>query len=214
MFNSPKSAIAKLLSSVSVIAVVAGCSGPFDPNGGISIGLSVGTDRAPSISIVGDLNVGTLEEEVEPEPPQEENLDNIVYRYHDETVRNLPVDPFITGKLSEITREHLPPGTLINVVSGGQDAIGTGTNRIGSTRHDVDHYGHGGAVDFYLSIDGEDILPPSHPEIYETLIFEAAKFSRGIGHYAWVCTLVTARLHSGDPTRRKLPLIRIFAART
>lgn len=42
----------------------------------------------------------------------------------------------------------------IRISSGGQDRIGHGTRRTGSTRHDIDHTGKGGAADLEMLIGG------------------------------------------------------------
>jgi hypothetical protein len=130
-------------------------------------------------------------EEPEVKPIEEEEAapeaatDNVVYLFHSGTIRNRPIDPELIATLSHIVETKLPPGTKINVTSGGQDAKGQGTHRTGSTRHDVDAHGHGQAVDFFLTINGKKVLPGSHPDLYAALIFEAAKYFPGIGHYSW-----------------------------
>jgi hypothetical protein len=183
---------ARLLSTVSALALMAGCSGPFDPNGTIGGSIQIGPDGKPTFSLIGDFVVGPdpKEEPVvkpieEEEAAQEAATDNVVYLFQSGTIRNRPVDAELIATLSHIVETKLPPGTMINVTSGGQDPKGEGPNRTGSTRHDVDANGHGQAVDFFLTLDGKKVLPGTHPEIYAALIFEAAKYFPWIGHYSW-----------------------------
>lgn len=171
---------------------MAGCTGPFDPNGAISGTIQIGHDGKPTLSVMSDFVVGNdPNEEPEIKPNAEKETapadidDNVIYLFHQGTIRNRPVDPELMQTLSHIVKTKLPAGTIINVTSGGQDAKGEGTNRTGSTRHDVDEHGHGQAVDLFLSVNGEKVLPGSHPEHYETLILEAARHFPGIGHYSW-----------------------------
>lgn len=192
MTYAPKTTKGILLSSVSAIALMAGCTGPFDPNGTIGGSVQIGPDGKPTLSITGDFVIGNDPKEepevkphVEEETAQEASTDNVIYLFHDGTIRDRPVDPEIMEKLSHIAETKLPSGTMINVTSGGQDAKGEGPNRTGSTRHDVDEHGHGQAVDLFLTVNGTKVLPDSHPELYATLIFEAAKHFPGIGHYSW-----------------------------
>lgn len=183
---------ARLLGTVSAIALMAGCTGPFDPNGTIGGSIQIGLDGKPTLSITGDFVVGKdpkKEPEVKPHVEEEEVptavANNVVYLFHEDTVRDRPVDPELMETLSHIVETKLPPGTMINVTSGGQDAKGEGSDRTGSTRHDVDEHGHGQAVDLFLTVEGAKVLPGSHPELYTILIFEAAKHFHGIGHYSW-----------------------------
>lgn len=192
MKYSALSTKARLLGTVSAIALVAGCSGPFDPNGTIGGSIQIGPDGKPTLGITADFVVGKdpkEEPEVKPHVEEEEvapvATDNVVYLFHDGTIRNRQVDPELIETLSHIVETKLPTGTKINVTSGGQDAKGKGPNRTGSTRHDVDEHGHGQAVDFFLAVNGEKVLPGTHPETYAVLIFEAAKYFPGIGHYSW-----------------------------
>ena len=186
-----------LLSSVSAMALMAGCTGPFTPDGGLDLGLEVGPDGVPKISVRGTISLGDdveVEKLVAPAVKMEVapggdathfEADNVRYLYTPATIRDRPVDPFLMAQLSEIANDNLPPGTTINVTSGGQMRKGFGSRRTGSTRHDVNEHGFGGAVDFHLSVNGKKMLPGTHPEIYAKLIFEAGKTFPGIGHYAW-----------------------------
>lgn len=184
---------ARLMGTVSAIALMAGCTGPFDPTGSFGGSIQIGPNGKPSFSVTGEFVVGKdpMEEPgVKPhveegEVAPEATTDNVVYLFHTGTVRNRSVDPKLIATLSQIVEINLLPGTKINITSGGQDAKGEGLNRTGSTRHDVDEHGHGQAVDLFLTVNGKKVLPGSHPELYAVLIFEAAKYFPGIGHYSW-----------------------------
>ncbi len=66
--------------------------------------------------------------------------------------RNKPIRDSLRGLLSaaadEVGIDH------IRISSGGQDRLGRGSRRTGSTRHDVDANGKGGAADLEMLIGG------------------------------------------------------------
>lgn len=67
-------------------------------------------------------------------------------------IRNKPIQARLAKALSESADDagidH------VRISSGGQDAKGHGTRRTGSTRHDIDATGKGGAADLELLIGG------------------------------------------------------------
>ncbi|MEQ1945167.1 hypothetical protein ABMA32_22370 [Mesorhizobium sp. VNQ89] len=71
------------------------------------------------------------------------------------------------------------------IVSAGQSPKGSGGKRTGSTRHDVDDTGHAHTSDIVLTLDGKDILPGDHKDIYSKFLKNAAGKFPGIGHYRW-----------------------------
>jgi len=109
--------------------------------------------------------------------------DNIQYLLSGK-IRNLPVRHNLMERLSEIVAD-LDGGLKIAVTSAGQPALGTTGKRTGSTRHDIDENGYGGAVDLHLRLHGEKILPGDAFALYEQLIETAAQYFPGIGHYQW-----------------------------
>ena len=183
-----------LLSSVSVLALAAGCTGPFDPTESCSSGLtlSMDTDLKSKVTLNVDCEVDSAAQpSATPEIEQEEVIgietdakhfqaNNVVYLFGPKTVRNLPVDPDLMARISTVANNNMPPNTVINVTSGGQPPKGQVGKRTGSTRHD-----HGNAVDFHFEIDGIVVLPDQRPDLYQKFIFEIAKTYAGIGHYAW-----------------------------
>ncbi len=97
--NFPKiSTKARLLGTVSTIALMAGCTGPFDPNGTIGGGIQIGPDGKPTLSINGDFVIGSdPKEELELKPHAEEEAteettiaDGII-----ETADALGIDPLV-----------------------------------------------------------------------------------------------------------------------
>ena len=91
-------------------------------------------------------------------------------------IRDQPVDHGIMATLSQsVSRMGGEYGMV--VTSGGQPS--EGHDRTGSHRHD-----HGGAVDFYLTRNGEKLLPNDHKEEYAALIRDISAVL-GIGHYSW-----------------------------
>lgn len=71
------------------------------------------------------------------------------------SIRNKPIQLRLRNILS--TAAERTGITAVRISSGGQDAKGRGTRRTGSTRHDVDATGHGGAADLELLI-GNHVL--------------------------------------------------------
>jgi hypothetical protein len=89
--------------------------------------------------------------------------------------RDQPVDPQIMQTLSGVVADMGPEYGIV-VTSGGQPSHGH--NRTGSTRHD-----HGGAVDFFLTRDGQRVNPGQDKALYSELISNSAAFFSGMGHY-------------------------------
>ena len=71
---------------------------------------------------------------------------------------------------------ELGPNIGVVVTSGGQAPIGSGGTRTGSVRHDIDRTNQGGAVDFYLTRNGDRVNPGDDPQLYEQLIEKGATF--------------------------------------
>ena len=116
-------------------------------------------------------------------------------------IRSIPVSKTFQRQVTSIVRQ-LGPEYDIKVTSGAQmsieDARSLGARRnsrgqwalpnglvlrTGSTRHDVDHNGHGNTADLVLVKDGKEITPASDPAEYERFIELAAPHFPGIGHY-------------------------------
>ena len=77
--------------------------------------------------------------------------------------RNKPVSATLSGAMS-----FLPEmGITMEVFSGGQDGIGEGDQRTGSTRHD-----HGDAADVFFYKDGQklDWANPDHVPIFREIV--------------------------------------------
>jgi hypothetical protein len=87
---------------------------------------------------IGDAAMSALGKPAQPAPPSENWL-----RYSNtNAIRSAPLDPSLVnamGFLGDL-------GVTMDVVSGGQDAAGSGSKRTGSTRHD---HGKAADVDFY-----------------------------------------------------------------
>lgn len=106
--------------------------------------------------------------------------DNIRYDIGPRTIRDDPVDSTIMARLSNIVG-NMGSEYGIVVTSGGQPSEGTdGVDRTGSHRHD-----HGGAVDFYLTRNGQRVNPNEDKQLYSELIERSAPYFSGIGHYDW-----------------------------
>ena len=98
--------------------------------------------------------------------------------------RDKPVSEDFLGRLRGAVAP-LGDGIGVKIVSGGQDAIGTGGKRTGSTRHDVDPSGEAQTADVVLTRNGMVIKPTEDKELYGRFLYEAAKVYPGIGHYDW-----------------------------
>src|SRR5262245_29076184 len=98
-------------------------------------------------------------------------------------IRHLPVDPRRLQRMQEILAS-IDPELDIDVVSGGQPALGSRGRRTGSTRHDV-HGGVSETADIVFSRRGQQILPNSNKELYARFIQRAAQEFPGMGHYNW-----------------------------
>lgn len=103
---------------------------------------------------------------------------NITYDLEGKT-RSLPVNANIMQNVSSIAN-NISDDIGVVVTSGGQHSHAEGGLRTGSTRHD-----HGNAVDFYLTRNGEKVLPAQDPALYEDFIRQGAEVFPGIGHYDW-----------------------------
>lgn len=99
-------------------------------------------------------------------------------------VRDLPVSDEYMGKLQGVL-EPLGSGIGAVITSGGQHALGTSTDRTGSTRHDVDHTGHANTSDLVLTRNGQQVTPEQDPELYAQFLYHAAGEFSGVGHYGW-----------------------------
>ena len=99
-------------------------------------------------------------------------------------IRDLPVSDEYMGRLQGVL-EPLGPGIGAVITSGGQHALGTSTDRTGSTRHDVDHTGHANTSDLVLTRDGKQVTPIEDPELYAQFLYHAAGEFSGVGHYDW-----------------------------
>lgn len=75
--------------------------------------------------------------------------DNVKYAFSSGTVRDQLIQDDLMNKLSEASYAAYGPDAKVIIYSGGQDEIGTGTKRTGSTRHD-----NGYAADVYIQKDG------------------------------------------------------------
>ncbi|MEQ1941495.1 hypothetical protein ABMA32_03635 [Mesorhizobium sp. VNQ89] len=98
--------------------------------------------------------------------------------------RDLPVADSYLADLDTVLRAT-DPRLGARIVSAGQSPKGSGGKRTGSTRHDVDDTGHAHTSDLVLTLDGEDILPGDHKDIYAKFLKNAAGKFPGVGHYSW-----------------------------
>jgi hypothetical protein len=97
------------------------------------------------------------------------------------------------------------------IISAGQAPKGSGGKRTGSTRHDVDHTGHAHTSDIVLTLDGQDILPSEHKDIYARFLKNAAGKFPGIGHYDWGVHVGGGEAASWGPDTTSKSLDPIFA---
>jgi len=131
MFNlSNLPIIARLMGTASVIALMAACSGSFDPNGTFGGSVQIGPDGKPVFSFTGDFMVGGNSKET-PEAKQTEKeeaakkaaIDNVVYLFHKGTIRDRLVDPEIIMTLSKIRilpQKQQTPAFKKHTLKGGK----------------------------------------------------------------------------------------------
>lgn len=99
--------------------------------------------------------------------------------------RQMPLSGQYLTQIMDVVK-RTDPNLTIRVTSGGQAPAGTDGPRTGSTRHDVDHTGHGHTADFVLVRDGQTIRPDDDQELYARLFQNAgAAGFTGMGHYEW-----------------------------
>ena len=75
--------------------------------------------------------------------------DNVKYAFSSGTIRDQLIQDDLMNKLSEASYAAYGPDAKVIIYSGGQDEIGTGSKRTGTTRHD-----NGYAADVYIEKDG------------------------------------------------------------
>jgi hypothetical protein len=128
----------------------------------------------------------------------------ITYAYGDNTIRDMPVSQTVLDGI-QASVAPLGPNIEVRIVSGGQPVAGDGP-RTGSTRHDVDHAGEGGAADIVLVRDGQVVLPGDDPALYEAFFREAGAQFTGLGHYGWGVHVGGGDLASWGPDRTSATL--------
>ena len=100
-------------------------------------------------------------------------------------IRALPISREYIERVVPAVRA-IDPSLTVVITSGGQNPLGVGGSRTGSTRHDVDHSGESGTADLVLERNGRKILPGQDKALYAKVMEEmAAAGFTGIGHYAW-----------------------------
>jgi hypothetical protein len=104
-------------------------------------------------------------------------------QFIDETggkIRDKPIQGWVHDGLARAAAAT-DPRIAIKVVSGGQNPLGVGGKRTGSTRHD-----HGNAADIVLVVDGKPVLPNENKALYAAFFRNAAANGfTGLGHYSW-----------------------------
>lgn len=99
--------------------------------------------------------------------------------------RQLPLSGQYVTQLMDVVK-RTDPNLTIDITSAGQVQQGQEGPRTGSTRHDVDHTGHGHTSDLVLVRDGKPIRPMDDQELYARFLQNAAAAGfTGIGHYDW-----------------------------
>lgn len=121
-------------------------------------------------------------------------------------IRNKPLAEQYQESVSKIVRS-LGPGWDVKIVSGGQDS----TRRTGSSRHDVDHTGHGHTSDFVLTHNGKTVLPSQNKKAYADLIERSARVFTGIGHYSWGVHIGTGKPAMWGPDTTSNTVDPVFA---
>lgn len=95
-------------------------------------------------------------------------------------IRDKPVQGWVRDGLARAAAAT-DSRIAIKIVSGGQNPLGVGGKRTGSTRHD-----HGNAADIVLVVDGKEVLPSQDKALYARFFRNAAAAGfKGLGHYEW-----------------------------
>jgi conjugal transfer mating pair stabilization protein TraG len=102
----------------------------------------------------------------------------------DGATRDLAPPVATMATISGILNEMGPSFGFV-ATSGGQPSFGD--DRVGGHRHDVGPGAedHQGAVDGYLTHNGQRLYPGQHQRQYSEFIESAARHFPGIGHYDW-----------------------------
>lgn len=104
-------------------------------------------------------------------------------QFIDETagkIRSKPVQSWVKDGIARAAGAT-DPRIAIKIVSGGQNPLGVGGQRTGSTRHD-----DGNSADIVLVVDGRPVLPEENKELYAAFLRNAAAAGMtGLGHYSW-----------------------------
>jgi hypothetical protein len=95
-------------------------------------------------------------------------------------IRKQPIAKDVRDKIA-VAAAATGENIQFKVTSGGQNPLGIGGPRTGSTRHDAGHAGDG-----VLVVDGKEILPGEDKALYARFFENAAAAGlTGLGHYAW-----------------------------
>lgn len=104
-------------------------------------------------------------------------------QFIDETagkIRSKPVQGWVKDGIARAAGAT-DPRIAIKIVSGGQNPLGVGGPRTGSTRHD-----DGNSADIVLVVDGKPVLPGENKALYAAFLRNAAAAGMtGLGHYSW-----------------------------
>jgi hypothetical protein len=123
------------------------------------------------------------------------------YSFSPNTVRDQEIQPELAGIIGRAT-QAMGPEYAFSVTSGGQPAIGTSRDRVGSTRHDL-----GFAADGRLTVDGQGVTYAQDPELYAELAKQAGvQGAQGFGHYGWGVHIDNARPGAWGPDRTSATL--------
>jgi hypothetical protein len=123
------------------------------------------------------------------------------YSFSPNTVRDQEIQPELAGIIGRAT-QAMGPEYAFSVTSGGQPAIGTSRDRVGSTRHDM-----GFAADGRLTVDGQGVTYAQDPELYAELAKQAGvQGAQGFGHYGWGVHIDNARPGAWGPDRTSATL--------
>lgn len=95
-------------------------------------------------------------------------------------IRSKPVQSWVKDGIARAAGAT-DPRIAIKIVSGGQNPLGVGGPRTGSTRHD-----DGNSADIVLLVDGKPVLPGQDKALYANFLRNAAAAGMtGLGHYSW-----------------------------
>lgn len=95
-------------------------------------------------------------------------------------IRSKPVQSWVKDGIARAAAAT-DPRIAIKIVSGGQNPLGVGGPRTGSTRHD-----DGNSADIVLLVDGKPVLPGQDKALYANFLRNAAAAGMtGLGHYSW-----------------------------